>query len=757
MGRNSTDLTLIARRASAALGREEYDRTVSICQEGLAVAGEGDAPERDGLLSDLGTALLSLTRYGEAEAPLRRAIVGFERRRDFLGAARAYNSLARLLQSRGEAEGALSILDLAISSLADRPVAVLAMLHRSRARVLWNAALFDQCLGAALVAEDIARRYGDTGVMAEARMQAARCLGVLGRAREAGRLLDDVLGLTRSLPPCGRSGVLGNASAAALVLGRLEEATQFAREGLRAAQECRNRERIVAVTVAMAEIEGARGRPDEAWERYLDARRAAAQLEGKIFLANALIDSGVFAVQQAWWERVDDALREIDSLPPEILRAGGVHIHRTLLLAHTAFARGNGDDLFRWANECIQASRQGNELSHVADCLLLQGEWLHEHGPAGEAVPILTEALEICQKLNRGSDAERIAKLLGPGPANRGISLGTSEQRLDIQSPVAESLPMRTVLSLVERLAPLDVPVVIEGETGTGKGYVARLLHRLSRRARGPFVEIHCAAIPETLLETELFGHVRGTFTGALTDRRGRIESADGGTLFLDDLADMTPRLQASLLRAVQFKEVQRVGSEEVLRVDVRIVAASRQELRQLVAEGRFRADLFYRLGAFTLSLPPLRERREDIPELTRNLLLRYGEERGRPVEADPEVLEILSRYPFPGNIRELENLLRRAAIFLEGARVRATDLPDRVREEAARAVPNASAVVQNDLQFTWLREAQTRLEQSFLERLLRSSGGRLREAARISGMHVTDLRRRLLRHGIPLRVSPRS
>lgn len=232
---------------------------------------------------------------------------------------------------------------------------------------------------------------------------------------------------------------------------------------------------------------------------------------------------------------------------------------------------------------------------------------------------------------------------------------------------VGASAPMLALYELIERVAPTDVPVLVLGETGTGKELVARALHAYSRRRRKAFFAVNCAAVPAQLLESELFGHRRGSFTGAIADREGHFVAADGGTVFLDEIGDMPLEMQAKLLRVLQDGEVRPVGSNQVRRVDVRVVAATHRDLEALCAERRFRQDLLFRLNVVTLRLPPLRERAGDVAPLARHFLRRIGAELGRPLELDPGALAALEAWSWPGNVRELENELRRAAVFSAG------------------------------------------------------------------------------------------
>ncbi len=237
---------------------------------------------------------------------------------------------------------------------------------------------------------------------------------------------------------------------------------------------------------------------------------------------------------------------------------------------------------------------------------------------------------------------------------------------------IGSSPKFRALMTEMERVAPVDSAVLIQGETGTGKEVIARAIHEASPRRNQRFVALNCAAIPSALLESELFGHDRGAFTGACTQTKGRFQMADGGTLFLDEIGDMPLELQPKLLRALQEREFERLGSAQTIRVDVRVVAATNQDLEQLVAKKLFRADLFYRLNVIPLSLPPLRERVQDIPLLTEFFVAKFAARLNKRIDSIPdEVMGVLKAHDWPGNIRELQNFVERAVLFSPGPALR--------------------------------------------------------------------------------------
>jgi sigma-54 dependent transcriptional regulator, flagellar regulatory protein len=250
--------------------------------------------------------------------------------------------------------------------------------------------------------------------------------------------------------------------------------------------------------------------------------------------------------------------------------------------------------------------------------------------------------------------------------------------------PSGTSRPMRDVHRLIEQVAPFDTNVLILGESGTGKEMVARHVHELSGRSGHPFVPVNCGAIPADLLESELFGHEKGAFTGALTTRMGRFEFAEGGTLFLDEIGDMSLQMQVKLLRVLQERSFERVGSNRTMRCNVRIIAATHRDLDAAITAGRFREDLYYRLNVFPIQMPPLRERLEDLPVLIEHLVQRQGQITGRHIRLDKEAMNCLARNPWPGNVRELANLLERLAILFPEQTIGAADLPERYRGKGA-------------------------------------------------------------------------
>ncbi len=266
------------------------------------------------------------------------------------------------------------------------------------------------------------------------------------------------------------------------------------------------------------------------------------------------------------------------------------------------------------------------------------------------------------------------ANLLGPAWALARESSAKSPPPPASKTIIGDSKLLRAALEMARRIAPTNLPVLLRGESGTGKELFAQYIHDHSRRAKRPFIKVNCAALPESLLESELFGHERGAFSGAESERKGRFELASGGTLLLDEIGDISPSFQAKLLRVLQEGEFERVGGEETQKVDVRVIAATHRDLEQAVRAENFRADLYHRLASAPIFLPALRERRDDIPQLAAHILARFNAENGRVQTLNPRVENLLGKCAFPGNIREMENCLRGAAAMARGEEIRESD-----------------------------------------------------------------------------------
>jgi Nif-specific regulatory protein len=344
-----------------------------------------------------------------------------------------------------------------------------------------------------------------------------------------------------------------------------------------------------------------------------------------------------------------------------------------------------------------------------------------------------------------------VAELLARGVQNRAIEEENRRLRRIVgrtQPPSTEiighSKVMQDVFGLVAQVADSNTTVLINGETGTGKELVARAIHRNSPRLRGPLIQVNCAAIPDTLIESELFGHERGAFTGAIHQRRGRFEEANGGTIFLDEVGELSASAQAKVLRVLQEKQFQPLGSQRVIRVDVRIITATNRNLEQDLAVGRFRPDLFYRLSVFPIYLPPLRDRGSDILLLADHFAVKYTKEMGKPVrKISPEVSEILLAYHWPGNVRELENCIERAILLTAGDTIEIAHLP-----------PSLQALAQSSerKERGKLNTVVETQERTLILGALKETGGNQTQAAKLLGTTKRIIQYRIRKMGIDAR-----
>jgi DNA-binding NtrC family response regulator len=328
------------------------------------------------------------------------------------------------------------------------------------------------------------------------------------------------------------------------------------------------------------------------------------------------------------------------------------------------------------------------------------------------------------------------------------LSQGLRE-RFNFDRIIGNSEVMQKVKKLVMEVADTDYTVLITGESGTGKELLARAIHYTSRRSQYPMVTINCAAIPETLLESELFGYEKGAFTDAKTSKPGRLKMADGGTVFLDEVAELSPMTQVKLLRVLQEKEIEPLGGTRSIKIDIRIVAATNKDLFEQVKKGNFREDLYYRINVFPVHIPPLRERTEDIPQLLGFFVNQYNRELGKRIKGfSPEALAILERYPWPGNVRELQNLVERMMIICKGDWVQPTDLPPGFTP----STPNPVGQVGTDPSslLTLGLASLEQLEERLIRETLEKTSGNVTEAARLLKTTRNTLRYRMHKYGLP-------
>jgi len=321
------------------------------------------------------------------------------------------------------------------------------------------------------------------------------------------------------------------------------------------------------------------------------------------------------------------------------------------------------------------------------------------------------------------------------------------EQRWQI---VGESPVIRALRAEIAQAAPSNGRVLIYGENGTGKELVARNLHLKSLRAPGPFVEVNCAAIPEELIESELFGHVRGAFTGALGSKKGKFELADSGTLFLDEIGDMSLKTQAKVLRVLQEQKVEPVGGTASVPVDVRVIAATNKRLDEEIARGTFREDLYYRLDVIPFRVPALRQRSEDVPLLVRHFLADFAAEYGRrPKEISPEALGLLAGQPWPGNVRELRNVVERLVIMVPGERIESRHLPESLLTSTAREVAQGQGETKPGSDAQSLAEAREEFEKRYIWRKYKECGGNMSRTAEALGVERSNLYRKMRGYGL--------
>ncbi|MGH7924966.1 MAG: sigma-54-dependent transcriptional regulator, partial [Candidatus Binatus sp.] len=363
-------------------------------------------------------------------------------------------------------------------------------------------------------------------------------------------------------------------------------------------------------------------------------------------------------------------------------------------------------------------------------------------------IPDAVEALKLgaLDYLRKPIDPPHLRRVLSSVAEN--ISMREENQALrrrlaqvgELGALQGSSLAMRRVISSIERLASASASVVITGESGTGKELVARTIHELSPRRAAPYVPVNCAAIPETLMESELFGHERGAFTGADRRKEGCFEIANNGTLLLDELPEMKVELQAKLLRVIEEQKFRRVGGTAEIPIDVRVLAASNRDFEQAVRDGALRADLYYRLNVFTIQLPPLRERIEDLPALAQMFVQHYAAQNHRELTGlDEECLNTLKAHPWPGNVRQLRNVIERAVIVSEGRMIRKRDLPEEFKTTASGDRASISVRLGSSLQ---------EVEKELISRTIEFTGGNKTRAAEILGVSAKTLYNKLDRFG---------
>lgn len=319
------------------------------------------------------------------------------------------------------------------------------------------------------------------------------------------------------------------------------------------------------------------------------------------------------------------------------------------------------------------------------------------------------------------------------------------DAKFGLENIIGQSAAMHEVFETIRQVADSRATVLIEGESGTGKELIAHAIHRMSSRSKGPYVAVHCAALSPTLLESELFGHEKGAFTGATERRRGRFELADGGSLFLDEIGEIDAAIQVKILRVLEERSFERVGGQETIETDTRLIAATNRNLRSMMEQGKFREDLFYRLFVVVIRIPPLRERAEDIPLLIQHFLQNSAKENGRKIEAiTPDAMQMLTAYPWPGNVRELRNAVERMVVLSRSDRITLRDVPVEIREGTSSTGRNTASAspVASPLSID-------AAEKNLIVRALKSTGGNRTRAAEQLGISRRTLHRKLHEYGL--------
>ncbi len=389
------------------------------------------------------------------------------------------------------------------------------------------------------------------------------------------------------------------------------------------------------------------------------------------------------------------------------------------------------------------------------DCVLERAIRNREKVTNFETVILNKDGRRIPVRLNTDLLWDDVGTLVGVVETYRDLSqLHELKEKLDLQTKAGNKSPLvgkshafQEIMILLPQIANSKATVLIEGESGTGKTLIAKEIHHLSPRAQGAFVSINCAALAEGVLESELFGHVKGAFTGAIVDRPGRFEMADKGTIFFDEIAEMSQVIQAKLLRVLQDQEFERVGDNKTKKVDVRVIAATNKDLNQLVKEGRFREDLYYRLRVFPLTLPPLRDRREDLPSLIELFLNQLNKEMGKNIRAmDEPTLRFLEQYDYPGNIRELENILEHALIRCADNTIRVDHLPQDLRPENQKLRGFGGHPPLNGNGKTLAK-----LELELIEKTLTETNRDYKKTCQLLGISRSTLLRRIKSYGLNL------